>query len=51
MDSWFPFEFVCEWVRTFDVEFDNMFYRDKESAIIKRYKNRLSNMKQEKTTG
>ena len=42
MDSWYPFEFVCEWVHTFDVEFDHMIYRGKESAIIKRYNERLA---------
>lgn len=42
MDSWYLFDFVCEWVRTFDVEFDNMIYRGKESAIIKEYKDRLT---------
>ena len=42
MDSWYPFDFVCEWVRTFEVEFDHMIYRGKESAIIKAYKDRLT---------
>ena len=42
MDAWYPFEFVCEWVRTFDVEFDHMVYRGKESATIKEYKARLA---------
>jgi hypothetical protein len=42
MDSWYPFDFVCEWVRTFDVEFDHMIYRGKESTMIKKYKDRLA---------
>ncbi|HWR58686.1 MAG TPA: hypothetical protein VN328_07350 [Thermodesulfovibrionales bacterium] len=53
MDSWYPFDFVCEWVRTFDVEVDHMIYRGKESAIIKEYKDRLakqSTKKSEKKT-
>jgi hypothetical protein len=41
MDSWYPFEFVCNWVRSFDVDFDNLIYRGNESAAIKEYKGRM----------
>ena len=49
MESWYPFDFVCEWVRTFDVEFDHMIYRGKESAIIKEYKYRLAKQSTKKS--
>ncbi len=45
MDAWFPFEFVCDWVRSFDVDFDNLIYRGKESAAIKDYKELLAKEK------
>lgn len=51
MDAWYPFEFVCEWVRTFDVEFDHMIYRGKESAIIKEYKDRLTKQNAKRSRG
>jgi hypothetical protein len=38
MDAWYPFEFVCDWVRSFDVDFDNLIYRGKKSEAIKAYK-------------
>jgi hypothetical protein len=41
MDSWYPFEFVQNWVRTFDVDFDLLIYRGKESPSIKEYKRTL----------
>ena len=45
MDAWYPFEFVGEWVRSFDVDFDNLIYRGKESVRIKEYKDRLAKVK------
>lgn len=50
MDSWYPFDFVCEWVRTFEVEFDNLIYRGKESAAIKEYKDRLAKQSVKKSS-
>lgn len=51
MDSWYPFDFVCEWVRTFEVEFDHMIYRGKESAAIKEYKDRLAKQSAKRSRG
>lgn len=51
MDSWYPFDFVCEWVRTFEVEFDNMIYRGKEREIIKEYKDQLAKQSVKRSRG
>ena len=51
MDSWYPFDFVCEWVRTFDVGFDHLIYRGKENAIMKEYQYQVAKLSAKKSRG
>lgn len=41
MDAWYPFEFVQDWVRSFDVNFDLLIYKGKENAAIREYKAKI----------
>lgn len=41
LDSWYPFEFVRRWVDLFNANFDYLIYDNKETRLIKDYKNRL----------
>lgn len=45
MDSWHPFDFVSEWVRRFDFNFNAYIYENREYKLIKEYKERLSKIK------
>jgi len=38
MDSWYPFEFVRNWVPLFDANFNMFIYEKKESKLYKEYK-------------
>jgi len=40
MDSWYPFEFVRNWVSGFDVNFDEYIYYRKESKLYREHKER-----------
>ncbi len=40
MDSWYPFEFVREWVRLFDENFNCFIYEKKETNLYREYKKR-----------
>lgn len=41
MDSWYPFEFVRNWVSFFDSNFDYLVYENRETRLIEEYKKRL----------
>ncbi|HFD32188.1 MAG TPA: hypothetical protein ENJ28_05710 [Gammaproteobacteria bacterium] len=42
MDSWYPFEFVRNWVASFDVNFDSYIYHNKETKLIREHKERAN---------
>jgi hypothetical protein len=42
MDSWYPFEFVRNWVASFDVNFDSYLYHKKETKLFREHKERAN---------
>lgn len=43
MDSWYPFEFVRNWVGLFDANFDRLIYEGGDSKLLKEYRERVAN--------
>jgi len=44
MDSWYPFDFARRWVSLFDANFDFFVYQQRETELIKEYKQRLQQL-------
>jgi hypothetical protein len=44
MDSWYPFEFVRNWVAIFDVNFDAYIYDNQETKLFREHKERANRL-------
>jgi hypothetical protein len=45
MDAWYPFEFVTDWVTSFDVHFDEFIFKSTSTPLMKKYIASLSKIK------